>query len=105
LSRSRDPLGRTDRDEIVVGDRILEFLAKEPLLDEQVETWREGAGTILALEEADRPRVLFAAKHELGFLFALRDLFPDRHRDGHHDSHDAETDNQHHHRIAALLTL
>ena len=105
MPRSRGPRGERDRDEFVVGDRILEFLAQEPLLDEQIETWRKRAGTVLALEQADRPRVLFTAKHELGLFFTLRDLLPDRHDGGHHDRHDAETDNQHHHRVAALLTL
>jgi hypothetical protein len=102
LPGARGPSVKSDRDEIIIRDRILEFLAQVPLLDEQIETWRKHAGTVLALEEADRPRVLFAAKHELGLFFTLRHLLPDRHGGGHHDGHDADADNQHHHRVAVF---
>jgi hypothetical protein len=57
---------------------------------------------VLALKQCDRPRVLFTPKHQLGFFFALSSLFPDRHRDAHHDGHHAQADEQDHHRIAAF---
>jgi hypothetical protein len=68
LPRSRRPGAERNRNEFVVCDRIFEFLAEEPLLDQHIEARRKRAWTVLALEEADRARVLLAAKHELGLF-------------------------------------
>ena len=102
LPRGLGACGKSDRDEFVVGDWILEFLAKEFLIDEHIETGRQSAGPVLALEQADRPGVLFPPKHELDLFFTLGDLLPYRHGSGHQDGHDAETDDQHHHRVAVV---
>src|SRR5207248_973330 len=66
--RAGEHRARRDHDEVVVGDRILEFLAQKPLLDEHVHVRRVGVGE-LALVEADCMRILQPPEHELLFLF------------------------------------
>ena len=90
------------REEIVVGDRILEFLPQKALGDQRVEIGREGV-RVLLLEEADGVRVLLAAEDELFFLLPLRRMFPHRHDDGHHDGHDAHRHQEGHHRVTPLV--
>ncbi len=60
---------------------------------------------VLELEKGYGSRVLLAAKHELGFLFALRLVAPDRHQDRQQDAHDRERDQQGRHRVSALIVL
>ena len=74
--------GKENGSEIVIGDRIFVLAAQEPLVDEHIEVGRKGARPGFPLEQADGPRVLFAAENELRFPFALRRLVPDRHDDG-----------------------
>ncbi len=96
------------RDEIpltALGHRIFVFLAQEPLLDEDVQTRREIAAAHLPRVEVDRPRDLFAAKHQLGFLLALGLRAPYRHRHRHQQHHHADADEQRRHRVAALAAL
>ncbi len=87
-------------EKVVARNWILVFLAQVFLVDEQVHVRRQRPRR-LALEELDRARVLFSAEHQLGFLLAGRRLAPDRHRDGEHDRHHAEGNEQRDHGVAA----
>ena len=60
---------------------------------------------VLELEKRYGSRVLLAPKHELGFLFALRLVAPDRHQNRQQDSHDRERDQEGRHRVSALVVL
>src|SRR5262249_55613301 len=93
----------TDRNghEVVVGDRILVLLPKEPLINEHVDVGRIRVGE-LSLEQSDRVHVLFAAKDELLLLFARRGLPPDWHGDGEHDGHDRHRHQERGHRVSRL---
>jgi hypothetical protein len=79
-----------ERLEIVVRDRIPEFLSEEVLLDQHVDGGRQRARTVPPLEQSDGMRVLLPAKDQLCFLFALDHLLPHRHGDGHRDGHHRE---------------
>jgi hypothetical protein len=91
----------------VLRHRVLVFLAQESVLDQKVDAWRERVRDVLVLEleKGDRSRVLLAAKHELGFLFALRLVAPDRHQDRQQNSHDREGHQKGCHRVSALTVL
>jgi hypothetical protein len=89
----------------VLSHRVLVFLAEEPLLNEDVDAWREVAGSHLPLVMVDGPRILLAAEDELDFLFPLRLVPPDGHGDRHQHHHDRERDQQRRHRIPALTFL
>src|SRR5262245_32572337 len=89
----------------ILGHRILVFLAKKSTLNENVEAGRVVAATHLPHVEVDRASDLLSAEDEFSFLLALRLRAPDRHRDGHHDHHDANADQQRRHRVAALAAL
>jgi hypothetical protein len=89
----------------VLGHRIFVFLPKKPALNENVETGGVVAASHLSHIKVDRAGDLLAAEDEFGFFFALGLSTPDRHRDGHHDHHDANADQQRRHRVAALAAL
>jgi hypothetical protein len=103
--RARNRLPGQNRLEIVVSDGIFVFLAEKPLFDQNVEAWRRGV-RVLGAEQPQRADVLETAEDQFVFLLALRCLFPDRHRDGHHDRRDAHGNQEHRHRVAGVvLTL
>src|SRR4029077_2620577 len=65
-----------DEVEVVVGDRVLEFLAEETALDEGVDVGRAGRGVLLP-KELNRAVVLLPAEHQLLFLLPHRQRVPD----------------------------
>ena len=87
--------------------RVLVFLAQEPVLDQKVDARGKGVRQVGVLEpeEGDRARVLLAAENELGLLFPLRLVTPDRHRDRQQNGHDGERDEQRRHGISALRVV
>jgi hypothetical protein len=93
-------LVREDRHEIVVGNRVLVFLAEKALLDQHVERRRVGVGE-LPLEQGNRAHVLVAAEHQLFLFFARHHVGPDRQQSSHDDGHHAHADQQGCHRVAA----
>lgn len=105
LCRSRprqdSPAGGWKRYEIGVRDRVLEFLPEEFLLNKYVYRGRRRV-RVLALEQPDGSRVLFAAEHELGLSLAPCRLVPDWHGDRQHHGHHAHGDEQNGHGIAAF---
>jgi hypothetical protein len=89
----------------VLRHRVLVFLPKKAPLNEDVEAGRVVAAAHLAHVQVDRACDLFASEDQFGFFFALRLRAPDRHRDGHHDHHDPNADQQRRHRVTALAAL
>jgi hypothetical protein len=91
----------------ILRHRILVFPAQEPVLDQKVDARRKRVRDVLVLEleKGDRPRVLLAAKDQLGFFFALRLVAPDRHQDRQQDSHNREGHQKGRHRVSALTLL
>jgi len=90
-------------------DEVRRQLAKngglDPALHEYIETGRIVAAAHLPHIEIDPARNLLAAEDQLGFLFTLCLGSPHGHRDGHHDHHDADADQQRRHRVSALTAL
>jgi len=84
---------------------VLVFLSNEAALHEYIETGRIVAAAHLPHIEIDPARNLLAAEDQLGFLFTLCLGSPHGHRDGHHDHHDADADQQRRHRVSALTAL
>jgi hypothetical protein len=111
LLRSRTSLARDSargKDDVplsVLGHRVLVFLAKETTLHQNVEAGWIITAAHLAHVEIDGACDLLTPEHEFGFLFALRLSAPNRHRDAHHDHHDADADQQCGHRVSALAAL
>jgi hypothetical protein len=97
--RTRRRLARYDGDEVVVRDRIFVFLTQEVLFDQHIQIGRRGVRE-LALKEANCMSVLLPAEYQLLFFLALGHLFPHWHGDCHHDGHDAQGNQQDHHRVA-----
>jgi hypothetical protein len=105
----RAPAGRGDassaggRDEleVVVRDRILVFLSQEALLDEDLEVRRKGIG-VLPLEQSNRPRILVTAPDEFFLPLSLRKVGPDGQGSTHEHGHDAQTDQERGHCVAAV---
>jgi hypothetical protein len=97
---------RNDDELSVLRHRILVFLAKEPAVDQRVDTGWERVRLlgVLATEERDGARVLLAAEHQLGFLFAPRLLTPYRHGNRHQNGHDGQHDEQRGHGVTLLVT-
>jgi hypothetical protein len=91
-------LARNQGQEVLSRDRILELAAQEALFNQDIEIRRKSARPCAPLEQADGPRVLLAAKDQLGFLFALRHLMPHRHGNREHDAHDAHRNQERDHR-------
>jgi hypothetical protein len=91
----------------VLRHRVLVFLAQESVLNQKVDAGRKRVRDVLVLEleKGYRSRVLLAAKHELGFLFPLRLVAPDRHQDRQQDSHNREGYQEGRHRVSALSAL
>jgi hypothetical protein len=87
--------------EILIGDRVLVFLAEKALLNQDVECRRWRVGVFLP-KKAYRSGVLLASKNQLLLFLALRHLLPNRHRSGQHDGHDAQSDEQHRHGVAVF---
>ncbi len=87
--------------------RVLVFPAQEPVLDKKVDARGKCVGQVGVLEpeKGDRARVLLAAENELGLLFPLRLVTPDRHRDRQQNGHDGERDEQRRHGISALRVV
>jgi hypothetical protein len=99
--RSNGRLRWSDGNEILARDRIFVFLAEKALLNEHIKSrWRRVC--VFSLEETDGARVLLTSKDQFLFLFALRELLPDRHRHGQHHGHDAHGDDEHRHRVTAF---
>ena len=94
--------GEKDWNEIVIGDRIFVLLAEKSLVYQEIDVGRQRSWTRFPLEQADRPRVLLAAEHELGFLLPSSHLVPHRHRRRHHDRRDAQADEQRGHGVSLL---
>jgi hypothetical protein len=84
---------------------VLVFLSDESALDEYIEAGRVVAAAHLPHIKVDAAGNLLAAENQFGFLFPLCLGSPDRHRDGHHDHHDANADQQRRHRVSALVAL
>jgi hypothetical protein len=111
LLRSRTSLARDSargKDDVplsLFGHRILVLLAKETTLHQNVEAGWIIAAAHLAHVKVDGACDLLTPEHEFGFLFALRLGAPNRHRDAHHDHHDADADQQRRHRVSALAAL
>jgi hypothetical protein len=99
-ARALADLAREQRQEVFAGNGILVFLPQEALLDEDVEVGRQRARPGPALEQANGPGILLPSEDQLGLFLALDHLLPDRHGDRQHDAHDAERDEQGHHRIS-----
>ena len=91
-------------DEILAGDWILVLLPQELLFDKQVDVRRKRVG-ILALKQADRVHVLFAAEHELFFFLPLSCVLPDRHGRRHDNGHHGDADNDSSHRVPVVATV
>src|SRR5205823_5662829 len=98
--RSRLSLPCEPRLEVVVRDRIFEFLPEEPLGDEHVEAGRKRLESRLI--QPDRADVLLPAKHHLRFLLPLRFVPPHGHDGGQDDRHHANHHEQGRHRVARV---
>jgi hypothetical protein len=93
--------GRAEDGEVVAGDRILVFLAQEPLVDKDVQVGRQRARQFSSVQ-LDCAGVLLTTEDELGFHLALGRLLPDGHDNRHHHRHDAKADQKGRHRVAVL---
>jgi hypothetical protein len=92
--------GGGDRQEVLAGDGIFEFLADVTSLDQQIDAG--GQGLRFRLVQPNSADVLLAAEDELGFLLALSLVTPHGHRDGHQHRHDRERHEQRRHRVTGL---
>src|SRR6185436_11844881 len=88
---------RADRNEVAVGDRVLELLADVPALDQHVDTGRQRL--VLRLEQANRADVLLPAEDELLFLLALDVVAPHGQRNRHQHRHDRQRHEQRGHGV------
>jgi len=105
-ARLRDLPGsaaRPNQIEIVVRDRVLEFLAEEVPLNEQIDARRQRLG--LFVEQPNRPDVLLAAPDEFCFLLALGLMAPHGQGDGHQNRHHRKRHEQCRHRVPACSAL
>src|SRR6185295_8133766 len=85
--RRRDLVGVDHLELAVLGHRVLELLAEEVLVQQDVHVRRKRV-RVLALKEHDGARVLLAAEDQLRFLLALGRRLPRGQGHGEEDRHD-----------------
>jgi hypothetical protein len=86
----------------ILGHRVFVLLSEKPSRHEDVDARREEGRIlgVLEFEERDSPRILLAAKDELGLFLSLRFVTPHGHRDRQQDGHDGQRDEQGGHRVS-----
>src|SRR5258708_23899525 len=91
---------RTDVVELVVGDRILEFLPEIVPLHQQIDARRQTLS--LRLAQADGAHVLLPAPHELRLFLPLSVVGPHGERNRHQYGHHSHGDTPCGHRVTAF---